>query len=160
MSIYKKLMETKKSKVDLINKSLWFGKRQIISNGVVVCDQFKNEELITVEDLSEIRCLNGRFEIPSDAEIWSYLEYLYQLYKYSVPREKSSYSGYFKALSVDELSYEDMVFNYDRDTAKAFLEGFVLLAGLSGLLQWSNDNHWFWQGKDPDLVVLKQCITK
>ena len=39
------------------------------------------------------------------------------------------------------------------------LEAYVLLASLSGLIEWKNEQHWFWQSKlDKELIVLKEWL--
>ena len=99
-----------------------------------------------------------------DTDVLSYIEYLYEQYKYSLPSEKSNrkYKLYFKALSVDDMTDEDMVFGKRRETAQFRLEAFILFSILNGKLTWNEETmgKWFWQSKtDPDLVILKQCIT-
>lgn len=89
------------------------------------------------------------------------IECLYKEYKFSTPSERSDKrTGYFKALSVNELTDAQLVCGSNREYAKAKLEGFILCAVLSGYLKW-NDNWgtYFWQSKeDSDLVILKQWI--
>lgn len=109
------------------------------------------------------------FLVPSDYKITftdnlSYVEYLYEQYKYSLPSEKSNrkYKLYFKAISIDEMSDEDMVFGERRELAQFKLEAYILFSILNGNLTWNEETmgKWFWQSKiDPDLVILKQWIT-
>ena len=156
MSIYKDLLDAvydgKKFKVDLVNKSLWINKRQIIKKGVIIDEQNKSEDLICSDDLSEYwsQSLNGN--------TWKWIEFLYDTYKHSVPRENSNKTSYFKALSVNELNDGELAYNAERDYMQAILEGYILLGVLQGWITWEYGNHWFWQGKDKDLVVLKDWI--
>ena len=91
------------------------------------------------------------------------IEYLYHEYKFSTPSERSDKrTGYFKALSVHELTDAQLVCGTNREYTRAKLEGYLLCAVLGGYLKW--DNSWgtyFWQSKyDPDLVILKQWIER
>lgn len=89
---------------------------------------------------------------------------LYKAYKYSLPSERSDSKirKYFKALSIDELSDEQLMVAKKRETSQAALEGFILCSVLAGHLYWDEDvmhGTWFWQSKtDPDLVVLRSFI--
>lgn len=91
------------------------------------------------------------------------IENLYKSYKYSCPSERSDSKrkGYFKALSVDELTDEQMIYSESRELMQAQLEGFVLCAILMNHLKWDDltEEKWFWQSKnDKDLIILKQWI--
>lgn len=91
---------------------------------------------------------------------WSIVEQLYTKYKKSAPSAR--YYGnkpYFHADDVDVLTDDELAFNEPRGVMQAKLEGFVLLAGLNGWLTWQNGNHWFWQGNDRQLVILKEWIV-
>lgn len=111
---------------------------------------------------------NAPFLVPSDYDttlnILTNIAHLYEQYKYSLPSEKSNrkYKLYFKAVSIDEMSDEDMVFGERRELAQFKLEAFILFSILNGNLTWNDETmgKWFWQSKiDPDLVILKQWIT-
>lgn len=157
MSIYTEFLEAvdqgKQFKVDLINKSLWINKKQIIKEGEIINEQDKGKELISRWDLA----LNYG-SVPLDENPWELIEMLYKDYKRSVPRENSNKKSYFKALSVNELTDADLAYNYDRDFANAMLSGYILCGSIVGWIQWINGNHWFWKGNDPELVVLKNWI--
>lgn len=91
------------------------------------------------------------------------IELLYKDFKYSCPSERSDSKrkGYFKTLSVDELTDEQMIYGENRELMQARLEGFVLCAILMNHLKWEDltDEKWFWQSKtEPDLIILKQWI--
>ena len=89
---------------------------------------------------------------------------LYKNYKYSLPSERSDSKRkkYFKALSIDELTDEQLMCASKRETARAALEGFVLCSIVAGHLYWDEDimqGKWFWQSKnDPDLVLLRSWV--
>lgn len=91
------------------------------------------------------------------------IEDLYRDYKYSVPSENSERTkrrDYFKALSPDEMTDKELATGMDRNIAKAKLEGFILCASLAGYLTWDEKTmgKWFYQGKDKDLVILREWI--
>jgi len=88
---------------------------------------------------------------------------LYSKYKYSTPSERSESKKrkYFKALSAEELSDEQLVCGAEREVAQARLEGFILCAILSGAFKWDENKmgKWFYQSKsDPDLVILRSWV--
>lgn len=149
MSVYGDLITAaikgKRFKVDLIDKSLWIDKKQIIEKGVV---------LDGTKDLIK----NDDFVFDKSKDVWGLVEDAYKLYKFSVPSEHDNSKSYFKALSVDDLTDADLSYNLQRTIAQAILEGFILLASLQGWLKWEFGEHWFWQGTDKDLVVLKNWI--
>ncbi len=90
------------------------------------------------------------------------IETLYNLYKHSVPSERSESHRrhYFKALPEKELSDSDMMYGDRREIARLRLELYVLLRILSGELSWDAKwGSWFWQSeKDKDLVILRSWI--
>lgn len=148
MSIYKTLLESAERggrfKIDLSKKDLWIGRKQYVKKGEVIDE----DELINKDDL----------EIDV-SDSWEVIKYLYQKYKHSIPNSRWKDKSYFKALTVEELTDAEMAFNDDRNYAQAMLEGYILLAGLSGWIKWPNDEHWFWQSdEDEDLIVMKQWI--
>ena len=102
--------------------------------------------------------ITGMDPYPSSQFI-RHLEYLYQVYKHSMPSERSESKRkrYFKALAEHELDDSDMMYGVCRDMAQAELEGFVLGAMLEGLSWDESWGKWFWQSKnDPDLVLLRE----
>ena len=158
MSIYKDLIDAvdkgKKFKVDLIHKSLWINKQQIIKEGEIVHEQDKSKDLISPKDLLCMGWVNPLNENP-----WSWVEFLYQEFKHSAPSENSNKKSYFKALSVDELTDKELAFNIDRDFGQCLIEGYILLASLQGWLKWEHGSYWFWQSKtDENLIVIKNWI--
>ena len=90
---------------------------------------------------------------------------LYIAYKFSLPSERSDKKRkkYFKALPIDELTDEQLIYGTRREIAQYMLEAFVLCAILNGDFIWDDDIHgkWFYQDKlEQDLVILKNWITK
>lgn len=89
------------------------------------------------------------------------LEKFYQEYKYSCPskRSESNRRTYFKALSINELSDEHLIYGENREYARAKLECFVLCMILRDKLKWNNPEFWFWKSEnDPDLILLRKWV--
>lgn len=147
MSVFMDLLDTvnhgKKVCINLTEKTIKVNKKEI---------NLKDSELIGSNDMNAINI--------TAIEPWGIVEELYAKYKRSVPRGRSQMNkSYFYADSVEDLTDNEIAFNMARDFAQACLEGFILLAGLSGLLEWQNENHWFWQStKDKQLIILKEWI--
>lgn len=140
MSMYSDLIERvakgAKFKINLVEKTLKIDGKEISLEG----------NLIDENDVG-----NGN--------PWDILETLYLSYKRSVPSEhQNGNKPYFTAASVEELDDDEIAFNEPRNLAQFKLECYVLFASLNGLLKMENDNHWFWQGNDKELVVLKEWI--
>lgn len=95
-------------------------------------------------------------------EILETIEFLYGIYKHSVPSERSESHRrcYFKALPEKDLSDEDMMYGERRETARFNLEFYVLSALISGELKWDDEwGSWFWQSTaDKDLVILREWV--
>ena len=98
--------------------------------------------------------------IDFDGNPYAEIERLYARYKRSVPnRHEKLNRGYFKALSSDALSMEELMDNMPRPQARLELEGFILLASAAGLIPWQNPRHFFWQSSnDPDCIVYRDWI--
>lgn len=159
-SIYNELLDAvekgRKFKVDLVNKSLWIDRKQIIEKGEIIHDEYKGKDLIGIWDLA-LNYANS----PLDEDPWNWVEVLHCEYKHSAPSKHSNSKSYFKALPFDELTDADLAYGYDRDFAQAMLEGYILLSSLIGWLTWNNDNHWFCQSNsDKELIVLKEWVKK
>ena len=92
------------------------------------------------------------------------IEDFYNEYKYSMPSERSENKRrkYFKALSAEELNIDDMVNGEPREVAQCILEGYILVNILKGTLYWDEQllGRWFYQGNDPDLIILKKWIER
>ena len=130
--------------VYLPNKSLKIGNKVIIDNGEV-----QQYEIIIGGDKYTFDCL-----IKDELD----LDELYAQYKTSMPSENDNGRGYFKALSVNELTDAQLVLGMPRFEAKIRLEAYILLASIVGSLKWHNQNHWYWTGKDKDFVILRRYI--
>ena len=158
-SIYTELLDAvdngKKFKIDLVNKSLWINRKQIIKEGEIVHDEDKSKDLINEWDLALHFAGSLLNENP-----WSWIEFLYNEYKHSAPSKHSNNRSYFKALPVEELSDADLAYGYSREFAQCMLEGYILLGSIVGWIQWDNNNHWFWQGEDKELIILREWIKK
>lgn len=90
---------------------------------------------------------------------------LYIAYKFSLPSERSDKKRrkYFKALSIEELTDEQLIYGTRREVAQYMLEAFILCAIINGDFIWDDEIHgkWFYQDKsEQDLVILKNWITK
>jgi len=129
-----------KFRVDLAGRNLYVGKRKLVDGG-------KYEGVLTNIESFSI----------------STLEELYQNYKHSRPSERSDSKrrNYFKALRLDELDDDDMLYGTDREIAQFELEAYLLCWILSGLFVWDEESmgKWFWQSQnDKDLVILRSWI--
>ena len=90
---------------------------------------------------------------------------LYIAYKYSLPSERNDNKRrkYFKALLIEELTDEQLIYGVKREVAQYMLEAFILCAIINGDFVWNEEIHgkWFYQDKnEPDLVILKSWIEK
>ena len=140
MSIYTDLLERvdngAKFKINLVEKTLKIDGREIILDGNLIDDAECNK-----------------------CDAWKIVESLYAKYKRSVPSShQNGNKPYFKAVPTEELTNDEIAFNLNRNYCQAALEGYVLLAGLNGWLKFKNDKHWFWQGTDKELVILKEWV--
>ena len=152
MTIYQELVqrvnEGETFYVDFETRTMKVGKNFLIKNG----------EYDTTREL-----YSEYFSIPNLPAVLQMIRQLYELYKYSLPSERSENKRrkYFKALPIDELTDEQLIFAEKRECSQAALEGFVLCMILLGALYWDNTimGKWFWQSRDDsDLVILKNWI--
>ena len=93
-------------------------------------------------------------------EPWKIAEELYARYKRSIPSiTTKTNKPYFHADSVEDLTDNEIAFNAPRDWCQVCLEGYILIAGLSGWLELENEKYWFWQSKKfKEFVILKEWI--
>lgn len=117
------------------------------------------EYLIKDGKCADGRILYGRNPVDIKYEI----EKRYNAYKHSTPSERndSKTRGYFKALSVDELTDAEMVCGENREVTQAELEGYILCAILMNHLKWEclTDRTYYWQSQnDKDLIILRQWV--
>lgn len=146
MTIYEELIqkvsEGSRFNINFETRTMKIGKKKVIDNG-----EYGGKELISIK-------INDPLDI---------IENLYSQYKFSIPSERSENKrrGYFKALSANELTDEELICGERREVARARLEGFILCMILNGKLTWDEFTmgKWFWQSNnDPDLVILKKWI--
>ena len=147
MTIYEELLsrveQGEKFNINFQQRSMKVGKNWLIKNGEYEAGRILYEM--------------------NPVQITELIEYLYKCYKYSCPSERSDSKRkcYFKALSADELTDEQMIFGGNRELMQCQLEGFVLCAILMNHLKWEDltEEKWYWQSKtEPDLIILKQWI--
>ena len=91
------------------------------------------------------------------------IESLYRDYRNSLPSERSDNRRrkYFKALSIEEIPDEQLMFAETREISQARLEGFILCMILEGQFIWDEKQlgKWFYQSvKNPDLVILRSWV--
>lgn len=154
MTIYEELVKRVDAgetfNIDFETRTMKVGKQILINNG-----EYNNKrELIHLNELilSEV----------NTESILRRIENLYKIYKFSLPSERSDSKRkkYFKALSIEEITDEELMIAEKRETAQAKLEGLILCAIIEGKFTWDDDmGSWFWQSKnDSDLVILKSWI--
>ena len=113
-------------------------------------------------DISQVLC-DERFDNPRT--MLDKVRELYITYKLSLPSERSDKKRkkYFKALPIDELTDEQLIYGIRREVAQYMLEAFILCAIINGDFVWDDEIHGKWFYKDEteqDLVILKNWITK
>lgn len=150
MTIYEELIKRVEDGesfyINFKNQSLKIGKKFVVTDGFYDDDRI----LFTTSELEM-------------SDVLSYIETLYDNYKYSLPSERSDSKRrtYFKALSVDKLTDEQMATGERREVARAKLEGFILCMIVDGFFVWDEEEmgKWFYQSdRDPDLVILRSWI--
>ena len=94
-----------------------------------------------------------------EGDPYAEIERLYAQYKRSVPsKHERLNNGYFKALSSDALSMEELEHNLPRNEARLRLEAFICLGASAGLIRWHVPRHFFWRGADPDCIIYRNWI--
>lgn len=156
MSMYKKLLESVKENksfhINLNKKDLIIGKKKFIINQ----EKIEELELIKSDDLNEL----FNEDIQLDKNPWDIIRFLFEKYKFSVPSTNYKDNSYFKAVKAEELEVQQLVMNIDRKLAQAILEGYILLASLSGWIEWLNEDKWFWQDKyHEELIIIKNWVS-
>ena len=151
MTIYdeliKRVSEGEKFNINFETRTMKVGNTKLIDNG----------------KYDENRYLIYEYNIYSLQVLLHMIRELYRNYKTSIPSERSSKKRkcYFKSLSADELTDEQLMCGERREVAQAVLEGFILCMILNGELVWDEDimGKWFWQSRsDPDLIILRKWI--
>lgn len=135
--------EGKKWNVDFKSRSLKINGEYLVKNG-------------------ECNRITGIVHYPSEQFLW-HVEKAYELYKHSIPSERSESRSrnYFLALPEKELKDEDMMYGVDREMARADLEGFVLCSLFEGVTWDESWGKWFWQSpNDKDLILLREWFEQ
>lgn len=150
--IYEELLERvangEKFHIDFEKRNMRVGRQYLIKNG----EYDKERKLELAPHYSSMNV------------ILYILKDLYRDYKYSTPSERSENKRrkYFKALSVDELTDEQLVNGMPREYAAAALEGYILVKIIDGSFKWDDETmgKWFYKGEDPDFIILKKWIER
>lgn len=148
MSIFLKGLERvengERFHIDFEQRTMKIGQDKVIDNG----------EYDTSQALYDVECINPRTLLDKVRE-------LYIAYKFSLPSERSDKKRrkYFKALPIEEITDEQLIYGVRRELAQYMLEAFILCAIINGDFVWDDEIHgkWFYQDKlEQDLVILKK----
>ena len=134
--------------VDFEQRTMKIGQNKVIDNG-----EYDMSQVLYNESFDDLQALLDK------------IRELYVIYKFSLPSERSDKKRrkYFKALPIDELADEQLIYGTRREVAQYVLEAFILCAIINGDFVWDDEIHgkWFYQDKiEQDLVILKNWITK
>lgn len=152
MSIFLKGLERvengKRFHIDFQQRTMKIGQDKLIDKGKY--------------DISQV-LYDKNFDSPQ--AILDKVRELYIAYKFSLPSERSDKKRkkYFKALPIEELTDEQLIYGTRREIAQYMLESFILCAIINGDFVWDDEIHgkWFYQDNiERDLVILKNWITK
>lgn len=152
MSIYLKGLEEvengERFYIDFEQRTMKIGQIKLIDKG-----EYDTSQILYDERFYDLQTLLDK------------IRELYVEYKFSLPSERSDKKRkkYFKALSIDELTDEQLICGTRREIAQYMIEAFILCAILNGDFVWNDEIHgkWFYQDKiEKDLVILKKWITK
>lgn len=151
MSIFSKGLEQvengERFYIDFEQRTMKIGQGKIIDNG-----EYDTTQVLYDEEFDNPQSLLDK------------VRELYVTYKLSLPSERSDKKRkkYFKALPIDELTDEQLIYGVRREIAQYMLEAFILCAVLNGDFVWDDEIHgkWFYQDKiEQDLVILKNWIN-
>ena len=152
MSIFLKGLERvengERFHIDFEQRTMKIGQDKVIDNG-----EYDMSQVLYNESFDDLQALLDK------------IRELYVIYKFSLPSERSDKKRrkYFKALPIDELTDEQLIYGTRREVAQYVLEAFILCAIINGDFVWNDEIHgkWFYQDKiEQDLVILKKWITK
>ena len=134
--------------IDFEQRTMKIGQVKVIDNG-----EYDTSQVLYDDRFADSRTLLDK------------VRRLYIAYKFSLPSERSDKKRkkYFKALPIDELTDEQLLYGARREVAQYMLEAFILCAIINGDFIWDDEIHgkWFFQDKiEKDLVILKNWITK
>lgn len=129
-----------KCKIDFKKRNLTIGRKRVITEGVV-----ENEY-----ELDEV-----------NADVFGEIEKCYEKYYYSRPSERSEgqQKTYFKAMSYDDMTDEQLICGSSRELAKAELE-YTMLNHIIRGWKWCKDyGSWYWKSKKFNtLIILREWI--
>lgn len=152
MSIFLKGLERvengERFHIDFKKRTMKIGQAKVIDKG-----EYDTTQVLYDEKFDDLRTLLDK------------VRELYIAYRFSLPSERSDKKRkkYFKALPIEELTDEQLIYGTRREVAQYMLEAFILCAILNGDFVWDDEIHgkWFYQDKiEKDLVILKNWITK
>ena len=152
MSIFLKGLERvengKRFHIDFQQRTMKIGQDKLIDNGKY--------------DISQV-LYDKNFDSPQ--AMLDKVRELYTAYKFSLPSERSDKKRkkYFKALPIEKLTDEQLIYGTKREIAQYMLESFILCAIINGDFVWDDEIHgkWFYQDNiERDLVILKNWIAK
>lgn len=151
MSIFMKGLEQvengERFHINFEQRTMKIGQHKVIDNGSYDMSQTLYDE-----------------EFDNPISLLNKVRELYITYKFSLPSERSDKKRkkYFKALLIDELTDEQLLYGTRREIAQYMLESFILCAILKSDFVWNDEIHgkWFYQDKlEQDLVILKNWIN-
>jgi hypothetical protein len=120
-----------------------------------------NKKLYRPDDIEDFYDF-GAFSDMSEEDFMDVLYSAYEVYKHSVPSERSDshHKSYFKALPYEKLSDDDILYGKPREFARFVLEVTFLRGVCSGKLKWHDEwGSWFYQSpKDKDFVILRDWV--
>ena len=150
MTIYQELIDRVSNgetfHIDFEKRTMKVGKDKLIDGG----EYEKERKLIE--------------HTPADLDmVLEMIHGFYHEYKFSLPSERSDSKRkkYFKALPIEKITDEQLLYVSRREVAQAGLEGFILCIILLGEFVWDEERlgRWFWQSKhESDLVILRGWI--
>ena len=152
MSIFLKGLERvengERFSINIEKRTMKIGQAKLIDNG-----EYDTTQVLYDEKFDDSRTMLDK------------VRELYIAYRFSLPSERSDKKRkkYFKALPIEELTDEQLIYSNRREVAQYMLEAFILCAILNGDFVWDDEIHgkWFYQDKtEQDLVILKNWITK
>ena len=152
MSIFLKGLEQvengERFHIDFEKRTMKIGQAKLIDNG-----EYDTSQVLYDEKIDSPRTLLNK------------VRELYIAYRFSLPSERNDKKRrkYFKALPINEITDEQLIYGARREVAQYMLEAFILCAVLNGDFVWDDEIHgrWFYQDKiEKDLVILKNWITK
>ena len=115
--------KTEEIRIDLTRKSIWSGRLPIMREGKLLLKSVRLEN-------GELCKLEGLIDFEGDA--YAEIERLYAQFKRSVPnRHVRLNKGYFKALSSDALTMEELMDNMPRPEARMALEEICRLENIT-----------------------------